>query len=130
MKKLLPFMIGTMLTFSAFGQSKLPPCPKVDYSKNLHFGVDGRTGKWHNCWGRYKAELNDAYKGDVIEGEWHNGSANGEATYYYIANNQFKGDKYVGQFKDGEKNGKGTYYYLADNQFKGESMSGSSKTAN
>ena len=53
------------LSLSAFAQaqqSKLPPCPSVDYSKNTHTGVGGRTGKWHNCFGRYVLELDDAYK--------------------------------------------------------------------
>ncbi len=143
-------MIGTLLAFSAYGQSKLPPCPKIDYSINMHHGADGRTEKWHNCFGRYKAELNDVYKDDVMEGEWRNGSLNGQGIYYFLADNEFKGDKYVGEFKDNKlhglgtytyakdykyvgefkynkRNGKGTFYYLANSQFKGDKYVGEYK---
>ena len=113
-------MIGTLLAFSAYGQSNLPPCPKIDYSKNLHFGVDGRTGKWHNCFGRYRAELNDANKDDVMEGEWRNGRLNGQGTYYYLASNQSKGDKYVGNFKEGNFNGQGTMTHANGDKYVGE----------
>jgi hypothetical protein len=106
---------------------KLPPCPKPDFSKNYDIGVGGRTEKWTNCWGRYKVELSEDYKGDVFEGEWRNGLMHGQGTYYSLAENQFKGDKYVGEFKDGKRDGQGTYYYLADNQFKGDKYVGEYK---
>jgi hypothetical protein len=51
---LLILLLGTWLTAYA-KQSKLPPCPKPDYSKNVHLGIGGRTEKWHNCYGRYVA---------------------------------------------------------------------------
>jgi hypothetical protein len=85
-------------------QSKLPPCPAVDYSKNTHAGVGGRTEKWHNCFGRYVAELNDAFKGHVYDGEFRNGMFNGQGTYSYP-----DGEKYVGKWKDGKRNDQGTY---------------------
>lgn len=90
---LLALLIG--LSLSAFAQAqqrKLPPCPPVDYSKNTHTGVGGRTEKWHNCFGRYVAELNDAWKSDIYEGEFQNGLYNGQGTYYFLANNRFKGN--------------------------------------
>ncbi len=117
---LLALLIGLSLSAFAQAQSKLPPCPKPDYSKNVHLGVGGRTEKWHNCYGRYVAELNDANKGDVYEGEFQNGWFNGQGAYYYLANNKFKGDKYEGEFRNGFHNGQGTYYFLANNQFKGD----------
>jgi hypothetical protein len=51
---LLALLLGLSLSaFAQAQQSKLPPCPAVDFSKNTHTGVDGRTGKWHLCFGRY-----------------------------------------------------------------------------
>ena len=76
MNRLLLFtalLLGLSLSAFAQAQSKLSPCPAVDYSKNTHLVVDGRTGKWHNCFGKYFHELNDAIKGDVIEGEFKDG---------------------------------------------------------
>ena len=96
-------------------QSNWPPCPKVDYSKNAHLGVDGRTGKWHNCFGRYRAELNDTYKGDVLEGEWRNGFLNGQVTYTFPS-----GEKYAGEWKDGKYNGQGTYIFPSGEKYAGE----------
>ncbi len=114
-------MIGTMLTFAVYGQSKLPPCPKVDYSiKTDH----ERFAKWHNCWGRYKIEFTEGFKGDVLEGEWRNGNLNGQGTHYYLANNQFKGDKYVGSYKDSKINGQGTYTYANGSKYIGEFKDG------
>ncbi|CAM8623338.1 MORN motif [Oxalobacteraceae bacterium] len=134
MQRLLLFVALLLgLSLSAFAQaqqSKLPPCPKVDYSKNTHFGVGGRTEKWHNCFGRYVAELNDAYKGDVYEGEFQNGVVHGQGRYYYLANNQSKGDVYEGQFENGLYNGQGTSYFLANNQFKGDKHVGQYKDGN
>jgi hypothetical protein len=68
---LLALLLGLSLSaFAQAQQSNLPPCPAVDYSKNNHFE---RFAKWHNCFGRYVFELNDAFKGDVIEGEFKDG---------------------------------------------------------
>ena len=115
MKKLL-FMIGTMLAFSAYGQSKLPPCPKVDYSiKTDH----ERFAKWHNCWGLYKVEFLNGFIGDVFEGEWRNGYPNGQGTF--IATN---GGKYVGEYKDGQPNGQGTYTWADGDKYVGEHKNG------
>ena len=75
MKKHLLFVIGTLLAFSAYGQSNWPPCPKVDYSIKTDFE---RIAKWHNCWGRYKLEFLDGFKGNVLECEWRNGSLRGQ----------------------------------------------------
>lgn len=124
-------------------QSKLPPCPEIDYSKNEHHGVGGRTEKWHNCFGRYVAELNDTRKGDIYEGEFNDGLINGQGTYYSLADNQFKGnvyeghfrngynngqgkltlangDKYVGEFKDGNKHGQGTTTFNGGSKYVGQ----------
>ena len=116
MKKLLLFMIGTLLALSAYGQSKLQPCPKVDYSIKTD---PERYAKWHNCWGRYKFEFAEGFKGNVFEGEWLNGSLNGQGTYTYA-----DGEKYVGEFKDGEINGQGTYTYASGNKYVGEYKDG------
>ncbi len=96
--------------------SKLPPCPKPDYSKTNDHGIGGRTEKWHNCYGRYVIELTASNKGDEVEGEWRNGLLNGKVTY----NHNNNGGRYVGEFKDGQRHGLGTFFYLADNQFKGD----------
>ena len=91
----------------------------VDYSKNTHIGAGGRTEKWHNCWGRYKAELNDAYKGDVLEGEWRNGELSGQGTYTFA-----DGKKYVGEYKDGKYHGQGTYTFADGDKYVGEFKDG------
>jgi hypothetical protein len=98
-------------------QNKLPICPPVDYSKNTHLE---RVAKWHNCFGRYVSKLNDAFEGDVMEGEFRNGNLNGQGTYYYLANNGFKGQKYVGEFKDGKKRGQGTFTFPNGEKYVGE----------
>ena len=110
-------MIGILLALSAYGQSNLPPCPKVDYSIKTDYE---RFAKWHNCWGRYKFEFLEGFKGDVLEGEWRNGNLNGQGTHYFLANNQFRGDKYVGGVKDGKKSGQGTYTYANGGKYVGD----------
>ena len=95
----LIFVTGVFafISSTACGQQvnpkNLPPCPKIDVSATYDVGVGGRTGKWTNCWGRYKVELDATHKGEVLEGEWLNGWLHGQGTYYYLAYNQFKGDK-------------------------------------
>ncbi len=116
--------VATNTDRSENNSNKLTPCPPVDYSKNSHSGLGGRTEKWNNCFGRYVAELNDNFKGDVLEGEWQGGYLNGWATYYYLANNKNKGDKYVGEYRNSNIHGQGTYYYLANNEHKGDIYSG------
>jgi hypothetical protein len=80
-------------------QSNLPPCPKVDYSIKTD---RERFAKWHNCWGRYKVEFAEGFKGEVLEGEWRNGTLNGQGTLTFA-----NGDKYAGEIKDGQRNGQG-----------------------
>ena len=97
-------------------QSKLPPCPKPDYSKSTH---NERFGHWHNCHGRYRAELNDKNRGDVYEGEFQNGAFNGQGTYT-LAN----GEKYVGEYKDGQYHGRGSYQFSDGDKYVGEYRDG------
>jgi hypothetical protein len=108
--------------------NRLPPCPKPDYSKNSHAGVGGRTEKWHNCFGRYILELNDKFRGDVFEGEFQNGSPNGQGTYLHLANNEFKGQRYVGEYKTGRRTGLGTFTFpdgqIYVGEFKDDDLSG------
>jgi hypothetical protein len=96
-------------------QSKLPPCPPVDYSKNGHQGAGGRTEKWHNCFGRYDLELNDTSKGDVYEGEFQNGWFYGQGKYTYA-----NGEKYVGEFKDFNRDGWGTNTMPDGSKYQGQ----------
>ena len=112
---LIALLLGLSLSaFAQAQQSKLPPCPAVDYSKNKHTGIDGRTGAWHNCYGRYVSELNDARKGeiydgefqskgDIYEGEFQNGTYNGIGTFIGSRGRR----KYIGEWKDGKKHGQG-----------------------
>ena len=93
--------------------SALPPCPRPDASKKTDLE---RFAKWHNCWGRYRIELEKDYKGDVLEGEWRNGLLNGFGSYAYG-----NGDKYVGDYKDGKPMGQGTYTHANGDRYVGES---------
>ncbi len=97
--------------------NKLPPCSKVNYFQKNDLE---RIAKWNNCWGRYEIELSASIKGDVLEGEWRNGTLNGKGIYYYLANNQFKGDKYIGEFKDNMPNGLGFYSFNNGEKYVGE----------
>ena len=99
--------------------NKLPACPTPDYSKNTDYE---RFAKWTNCWGRYRVELDATYKGDVLEGEWKNGSLDGQGIYTHA-----NGNRYQGEYKEGKSHGQGTYYHLADNQFKGDRYQGEFK---
>lgn len=92
--------------------SALPPCPRPDVSKKTDLE---RFAKWHNCWGRYRIELEKEYKGDVLEGEWRNGLLNGFGSYSYG-----NGDKYAGDYKDGKPMGQGTYTYANGDRYVGE----------
>ena len=121
-KKLLlaaVIITGTSVCSLAYPQSnnpnKLPPCPKPDYLKKSDVGMEGRTEKWTNCWGRYKVEFSKTSKGDVLEGEWLNGVLHGQATYNYA-----NGDKYVGAFKDGSSHGQGTHTHASGAKYVGE----------
>ena len=82
-------MIGTMLTFSAYGQSKLPPCQGSE------------TTKWSNCFGTYYI-----VKGSMYVGEWRDGNYNGLGTYTAP-----DGSKYVGDWKDDKRHGLGINTY-------------------
>ena len=122
-----------------FAQSKLPPCPRVDYSKNTH---QERYAQWHNCFGRYRAELNDKNRGDLYEGEFQNGTFNGQGTYRssngeryvgeyrdgkYHGRGAFSfinGDKYIGEYRDGNLNGQGTYTFSNGSKYTGEHKEG------
>ena len=84
--------------------NKLPPCPKPDLSKKTDMGVGGRTGKWNNCWGKYKIELEPENEGELIEGEWKNGVLSGSGMTSYP-----DGDKFFCLFKDGYPNGLGLW---------------------
>jgi hypothetical protein len=112
---LLALLLGLSLSAFAQTQSKLPPCPPVDYSKSTHAGLGGRTEKWHNCYGRYVAELNDASKGTVFEGEHRNGLPNGQGTLTFP-----DGEKYVGDWKDGKYHGQGSYTYADGAKYVGK----------
>jgi hypothetical protein len=118
------FMLLSCIALSVSAQqtnpNNLPPCPKLDYSKTDDLGISGRTGKWTNCWGRYKVELEKDYIGNVLEGEWHHGRLHGHGAAYLQAENQWKGDKYVGGYKDGKKHGKGTYTWSNGNKYVGD----------
>ena len=109
--------------------NKLPPCPGIDRSASYDVGVGGRTGKWTNCWGKYRVEVGKEYKGDVLEGEWMNGVLHGQGTYSFTNGNRYigefsnnipsglstyvfaKGDRYVGEFKGWERHGQGIYIF-------------------
>ena len=99
-----------------WAQSKLGPCPRVDYTKNTH---QERYGQWHNCFGRYRAELNDDNRGDLYEGEFQNGTFNGQGTY-----TSARGEKYIGEYKDGKHHGRGTYTFVAGDKYAGEYRDG------
>ena len=108
----------------AYGQelnnpNKLAPCPKIDVSATYDVGVGGRTGKWTNCWGRYKVELSATHKGDVLEGEWLNGNQRGQETATFA-----NGDKYVGEWKDDKRPGQGTATFARGNKYVGEFKDG------
>ena len=117
-QKLLALLILLLgISLSAYAQqSKLPPCPKPDYSKSTDIE---RFAKWSNCWGRYKVELDATYKGDVLEGEFLNGDLHGQGTYTHA-----NGDKYVGEYKDGVKHGQGTYTHADGDKYVGEFKDG------
>ncbi len=125
----------------AYGQelnnpNNLPPCPDPDYSKKTDIE---RVGKWHNCWGIYKVELDNSIKGDIYKGEFVNGNLHGQVltqifsrkeeyigfyknglihgqgTYTYA-----DGSKYVGEYKDGKKHGQGTFTFANGDKYVGE----------
>jgi hypothetical protein len=144
---LLALLRGLSMSAFAQAQSKLPPCPPVDYAKKTDAG---KTEKWNKCFGKIVIEFNEDSKGDVYEGEFQNGLHYGQGMYYFLADNRFKGDKYegefkfdkfngqgkythangskyIGEFKDDKRNGKGTLYFLGNNQFKGDKYEGDYK---
>ena len=99
--------LAFVLSGTAFGQSNLPACTGSD------------RAKWNNCFGSYTTP-----KGDKFAGEFKDGYANGQGTYFYIAENQFKGDKYAGEHKDGKPNGQGTYTFANGERYVGEFKDG------
>ena len=82
MKKLLLFVIGTMLAFGAYGQSKLPPCQGSDVTK------------WSNCFGTTTWP-----NGDKYVGEFRDGSSYGRGIQTYADGHVVEGicadDKFV-----------------------------------
>ena len=82
----------------------LPSCPALDYSKKKDIGIDGRTEKWDNCFGKLKYEIGS---NDTYEGEFKNGMPEGMGIYMY--SQDFKGHKHVGNFIGGVKYGKGIW---------------------
>ena len=74
---------------------------------------------WHNCEGTISL-TDKEFEGDKYVGEWKDGTAKGQGTYYYLADNKFKGDKYVGEFKGGLSNGQGTYTWAHGEKYVGE----------
>ena len=121
MKKLLLFVIGTMLTFSAYGQSNLPPCNDTD-NKN-----------WNACIGSIVSS-----NGDIYFGEFSKGIPNGQGRYEYANGAKYfgeiksgkrhgrgisiysDGDRYTGDYKDNNRNGKGTLIYSNGDKYVGE----------
>jgi hypothetical protein len=101
---------ASFVTLFAHGQqvnpNNLPLCPKPDYSKKTDVE---RFAKWTNCWGKYQMTLDKNAKGDVLEGEWLNGSLHGQGAFYILSDKPWKGDKYVGEFKYGKCHGMGKY---------------------
>jgi len=93
----------------------IPLCPQVDFSKKLHIGPDGRTGKWNNCFGKYIAELNDSFKGNIYEGNFQKGFPNGQGSL-----TQPNGDQYIGNFKDGSFSGQGLLIFANGDKYEGE----------
>jgi hypothetical protein len=148
MKKHLLFVIGTLLAFSAYGQSDLPPCQGSD------------STKWSSCFGtstnvngeKYVGEYKDGKKngqgtytyanGDKYNGEYKDDKRHGQGTYTYPSGEKYigeykddnrhgqgtytypDGEKYVGEYKDGKKNGQGTYTYANGDKYVGEFKDG------
>jgi hypothetical protein len=83
-KPLLIFL--AVMSASAFGQSKLPPCQGTDETR------------WHMCAGTSTWARCDKYVGAFKDDK-----RNGQGTFTF--NN---GDKYVGEFKEGKLHGIGT----------------------
>ena len=125
MKKLLLFVIGTMLAFGAYGQSDLPTCQGSDATK------------WRNCFGTYTTANGTNYVGQFKDGKEHgqgtdayadggkyigqfkDGKYHGQGTRTYAS-----GDKYVGEFKDGARHGQGTYTFANGDKYVGEFKDG------
>ena len=118
MKRLLllvALLLGLSLSVFAQTQSKLPPCPAVDYLKKGHVGVGGRTEKWHNCYGRYVAELDDLIKGSFYEGEFQNGIFHGQGTFTEVNGNKYDGEWNKNKMIFGGL-GAALFFYLIRNQ--------------
>ncbi len=119
--------------------SNLPPCPKIDYSMKTDIE---RLAKWNNCWGRYKVEFIEGFKGVVMEGEWRDSRLNGRGAFILADGNKFvgqlkdnsrhgegtyisaNGDKYVGEWKDDKTHGQGTSTFADGNKYVGEFKDG------
>ncbi len=93
---------ATVISGSAYAQSKLSPCSGTN------------TSDWINCFGTYTTA-----KGNKYVGEFKKGKFNGQGTYTFAS-----GDKYVGEFKDGQRNGQGTFTFASGDKFVGEYKDG------
>ena len=111
-----PLWLLILIAAPLWAQNRLPPCPRVDYTKNTH---QERYAHWHNCFGRYRAELNDNNRGDLYEGEFQNGAFNGQGTY-----TSARGEKYIGEYKDGKYHGRGSYFFADGDKYVGEYRNG------
>jgi len=88
MKKLLLFMIGTLLAFGAgagitLRQIELQPCQGFE------------STKWNYCIGIFTFSGGSKYVG-----EWKGGKRSGKGTFIYV-----DGGIYVGEYKDGKQHG-------------------------
>ncbi len=93
--------------------NNLPTCPEPDFSKKTDLE---RVSRWHNCWGVYKVELLEGFKGDVYKSEFRNGQIHG----YAIIDLFSRKEKYVGEYANGKMNGKGKYNYADGSTYVGE----------
>jgi hypothetical protein len=128
--------ISSLALAQEINPNGLPPCPKPDYSKKTDLE---RIAKWHNCWGVYKVELLEGFKGDVYRSEYRDGQIHGQAILDFVSRREkyigeyayglmngkgeytyASGDKYVGEFKDNKFNGQGTYAHANGDKYVGE----------
>jgi len=82
----------------AAGQSSLPPCP-----------ADKDFFEWKLCYGTFTF-----YGGGTYDGEFRDGTANGQGTLMLP-----NGEWYVGGWKSGERTGQGTYRFPNGDRYAG-----------
>ena len=88
-------MLTLMLLRTAFAQSNLPPCQGTN------------TDRWNNCFGKSRL-------GEWYQGEWKNGTREGQGTSKGVAG------QYVGQWKDNMRNGQGSFTSERGKRYVGE----------